>query len=84
NQNDESSATLPPAGAVCDDFGSARLVDEWLRARNALSIEIFLQDTPLGSSPRLLRLEACQLRHQGESGTPLLPCVTAALVDAGE
>ena len=49
-QNGESSVTLPPlAGAGFDDCGSTRLVDEWLQVRNALSIEIFLQDTLLGS-----------------------------------
>jgi len=29
--------------ARSDNRGSARLVDEWLRARNALSIEIFFR-----------------------------------------
>ena len=35
----------------CDDCVSAELVDEWLQARNALSIEIFLQHTRSGVHP---------------------------------
>jgi hypothetical protein len=34
-----------------DDCVSAGLVDEWLQARNELSIEIFLQHTRLGVHP---------------------------------
>jgi len=51
-------ATPLRGGVGCDDRVSAGLVDEWLQARNALSIEIFLQHTRFGRSPRLPRLKA--------------------------
>ncbi|HYH82640.1 MAG TPA: hypothetical protein VEX86_22805, partial [Longimicrobium sp.] len=38
-------------GAGSDDCGSARLVDEWLQARNALSIEIFCRTPTWGAHP---------------------------------
>jgi regulator of sigma D len=37
-------------GAGSDNRGSARLVDEWLQVRHALSIENFLQDIHSWSS----------------------------------
>ena len=49
----------------CDDCVSAGLVDEWLQARNELSIEIFLQHTPFERSPRLLRLKASATASSG-------------------
>ena len=49
----------------CDDCVSAGLVDEWLQARNELSIEIFLQHTRFGRSPRLLRLKASATASSG-------------------
>ena len=48
-----------------DDCVSAGLVDEWLQARNELSIEIFLQDTHFRRSPRLLRLKASATASSG-------------------
>src|SRR3954451_13302766 len=48
-----------------DDCVSAGLVDEWLQARNELSIEIFLQHTRFGRSPRLLRLKASATASSG-------------------
>ena len=49
-----------------NDFVSAGLADEWLQARNALSIEIFLQDTLFRRSPRHLRLKASPTASSGE------------------
>jgi hypothetical protein len=46
----------PDVDAGSDNCVSAGLVDEWLHARNALSIENFLRDTRFGRSPRLFRL----------------------------
>ena len=65
-----------------NDFVSAGLADEWLQARNALSIEIFLQDTLFRRSPRHLRLKARQLRHRGNLSPPRPPCVAPAFVNA--
>ncbi|MFL5511406.1 MAG: hypothetical protein ACJ8CN_03075 [Gemmatimonadales bacterium] len=77
--------TLPrsPAGGP-GDCGSARLVDEWLQARNALSIEIFLQDTLSGSSPRFLRLKASATASLGGIEHSAASVRHPALVDAGE
>src|SRR5687767_12265912 len=58
-------ASTRPSTPGCDDDGSARVVDEWLHARNELSIEIFLQDTRLGSAPRHLRLKASPTASSG-------------------
>ena len=67
-----------------DDCGSAGLVDEWLQARNALSIEIFLQDTHLGSSPRLLRLNASPTASSGGIKHSAASVCYLSLVEAGE
>ena len=47
----KTSTTKVAAERGCDDCVSAGLVDEWLQARNELSIEIFLQDSQSRSSP---------------------------------
>jgi hypothetical protein len=71
-------------GLQPDNRGRALLFDEWLQARNALSIEIFLQDTPWGLTPSSAPEGLANCVIGGKSSTPLLPCVTAARVDAGE
>ena len=71
-------------GAGSDDFGSARLVDEWLQARNELSIEIFLQDTHAGSSPRLLRLKASPTASSGGIEHSAASVRHLSLVETGE
>ena len=64
-QPDRTGHTPLRVDLGCDDCVSAGLVDEWLQARNALSIEIFLQHTPFGRSPVFCARRLRQLRHQG-------------------
>src|SRR5215213_6652515 len=51
--------------AGSDDRGSARPVDEWLQARNEMSIEIFLQDTYRGTHPVFPCLKALPTASSG-------------------
>ena len=57
-----------------DDCVSAGLVDEWLQARNELSIEIFLQHTRFERSPRLSAPEGfgnCVIRGNRAHRSPV-------------
>ena len=60
---------------------SAGLADEWLQARNELSIEIFLPHPLIGSSRRLPRLKASPTASSGDPSRPRPPCVAPAFVD---
>jgi hypothetical protein len=81
-------ASPPASGAACTAAAAlppvcARLVDEWLQARNELSASKFFAGHPVGElTPSSAPEGFYQLRHQGESSTPLPPCVTPALVDS--
>jgi hypothetical protein len=57
--------TSPLVAAGSNDCVGAGLIDEWPQARHAVSIEIFLQDTLVGRSSRLLRLKASQTASSG-------------------
>ena len=81
---DEFGKGSSSIGCNLTNRSSAILAGEWLQARNALSIEIFCRALPGGVHPVFCAWRLGQPRPQGESNTPLLPCVTPALADAGD
>src|ERR1041384_326029 len=76
--------TVHTFGAGSADYCSAELVDEWLQAPNALSIEIFCRDTHLGSSPRLPPLEASPTASSGGIEHSVASMRHLSLVGAGD
>jgi len=67
-----------------DNCVRAGLVDERLQARNALSIEIFLQNTLFRRSPRLLRLKASSTASSGGIETSAVSVRRPSLRGQGE
>jgi len=71
-------------GAGSDDRGGAGLVDAWLQARNALSIEIFRGTPHPGSSLPLPRLKASPTASSGAIEHSAASVRHLVLVEAGE